>query len=64
MTETEGLPVTGNVDVDAVLSKLAELDGSAGERLVALSQAQDELARVLENSRSMEIPLENGANAA
>lgn len=64
MTETEGLPVTGNVDVDAVLSKLAELDGSAGERLVVLGQAQDELARVLENSRSMEIPLENGANAA
>ena len=64
MTETEGLPVTGNVDVDAVLSKLAGLDGSAGERLVVLSQAQDELARVLENSRSMEIPLENGANAA
>lgn len=58
-------PVTGNSDVDAVLLVLAqELDGSAGERLTALSRAQDDLARILEHSRQTEHFPEPPANAS
>ena len=46
------MPSTGNRDVDAVLAQVADLTGTAGERLAMLSKAQDDLARILDDSRS------------
>lgn len=56
-------PQTGNHAIDAALREAAAAHGDAAQRLRALSQAHETIARILENStKAGQIPIPGAAH--